>query len=320
MSRLPRLDAPGLIHHVMARGIQGPSLFRNEEDRNNFLHRLGSILGETGSHCYAWSLLPNHFHLLLQTATMALGRMMRKLMTGYAVTYNRRYKRNGPLFRNRYKSIVCEEDPYLLELVRYIHLHPLRTGLLRDMSELDRYPWSGHSALMGHHARDWQEVDGVLDCFSDERARARRKYRRFVEDGKCYGRRPEFEGERRGRNGGQDPYDQRILGGRPFVEKVLKGRRRKTLMRRPRIPLNDLIGKISERLGIEEGEDLLMGGRKRMICQARALICYLATQEMGYRFSEVGEALRIHPVNVTRSLERGKRAFKSHRKLLIKIK
>jgi len=74
---------------------------------------------------------------------------MRRLMTGYAVTFNRRHRRAGHLFQNRYKSVICEEDPYLLELIRYIHLNPLRAGLVKDLKELDRYPWTGHSAILG---------------------------------------------------------------------------------------------------------------------------------------------------------------------------
>jgi hypothetical protein len=78
-----------------------------------------------------------------------LSKVMRKLMTGYAVTFNQRHKRSGHLFQNRYKSIICEEDPYLLELIRYIHLNPLRAGMVKDLKELDKYPWSGHSAILG---------------------------------------------------------------------------------------------------------------------------------------------------------------------------
>ena len=91
-----------------------------------------------------------HFHILLRTGPTPLSKTMRRLMTGYAVTFNKRHKRSGHLFQNRYKSIVCEEDPYLLELIRYIHLNPLRAKLVQDLEELDKYPWAGHSAILGH--------------------------------------------------------------------------------------------------------------------------------------------------------------------------
>ena len=149
MPRQPRLDAPGLLQNVMARGIERRDIFKDDKDRKSFLVRLAVILEETKTQCYAWSLIPNHFHLLLRTGPTPLSKVMRRLMTGYAVTFNKRYKRSGHLFQNRYKSIVCEEDPYLLELIRYIHLNPLRAGLVDDLKKLDKYPWTGHSAILG---------------------------------------------------------------------------------------------------------------------------------------------------------------------------
>jgi len=133
----------------MARGIEGREIFTDDQDRTSFLDRFAAVLDETQTQCYAWALIPNHFHLLLRTGTTPLSKVMRRLMTGYAVTFNKRHKRSGHLFQNRYKSIVCEEDPYLLELIRYIHLNPLRAGLVKDLQELDKYPWAGHSAILG---------------------------------------------------------------------------------------------------------------------------------------------------------------------------
>jgi REP element-mobilizing transposase RayT len=134
----------------MARGIERRKLFRGDKDRSAFLDCLADILEETQTQCYAWALIPNHFHLLLRNRPTPLSNVMRRLMTGYAVTFNKRHKRSGHLFQNRYKSIVCEEDPYLLELIRYIHLNPLRAKLVQDLKELDKYPWTGHSTILGH--------------------------------------------------------------------------------------------------------------------------------------------------------------------------
>jgi len=149
MPRQPRLDVPGLLQHVMARGIERREIFKDDKDRKSFLDRLSTILEETQTQCYAWALIPNHFHLLLRTGLTPLSKVMRRLMTGYAVTFNRRHKRSGHLFQNRYKSIVCEDDPYLLELIRYIYLNPLRASLVKDFKELDKYPWTGHSYILG---------------------------------------------------------------------------------------------------------------------------------------------------------------------------
>ena len=136
MPRQSRIDAPGALHHVMIRGIERRKIFRDDKDRESFLDRLGGILLESATPCYAWSLLGNHAHFLFRTGRIPISGVMRKLLTGYAVTFNRRYHRHGHVFQNRYKSILCEEDAYLQELVRYIHLNPLRAGLVKDLREL----------------------------------------------------------------------------------------------------------------------------------------------------------------------------------------
>ena len=159
MPRQARLDAPGLLQHVMARGIERGKLFRDDKDCKSFLDRLADILEETQTQCYAWALIPNHFHLLLRTGPTPLSKVMRRLMTGYAVTFNKRHKRAGHLFQNRYKSVVCEDDPYLLELIRYIHLNPLRADLVNDLKELDKYPWTGHSAILSRRKNPLLHTD-----------------------------------------------------------------------------------------------------------------------------------------------------------------
>jgi putative transposase len=129
MPRKSRIDAPGALHHVIARGIARREIFLADADRDDFLKRLADILMESKTACYAWVLIPNHLHLLLRTGTTPLSSVMKRVLTGYAVGFNRRHNRQGHLFQNRYKSILCQEEPYLLELVRYIHLNPLRAGL-----------------------------------------------------------------------------------------------------------------------------------------------------------------------------------------------
>ena len=119
---------------------------------------------------------------------------MHRLLAGYAVNYNRRHHRHGHLFQNRYKSILCQEEPYLLELVRYIHLNPLRAQIVTHLEELDHYRYSGHSALMGKRKRDRQDTDKVLALFANRPSPARSGYRQFVEEGIEMGRRPELTG------------------------------------------------------------------------------------------------------------------------------
>lgn len=119
---------------------------------------------------------------------------MRRLLTGYAQGFNRRHKRRGHLFQNRCKSIVCEEEPYLLELVRYIHLNPLRAGLVRGLRELERYPWSGHGVLVGRDRNEWQERGYVLGRFVGREEDEIGGYRRYIEEGKGQGRRLKLMG------------------------------------------------------------------------------------------------------------------------------
>jgi hypothetical protein len=119
---------------------------------------------------------------------------MRKVLAGYAVNFNRRHRRYGHLFQNRIKSIVCEEDPYLLELTRYIHLNPLRAGIVKDMNELDVYQWTGHAVIMGKERRPWQNRDAIFALFGKVEGQARKRYRRFVEDGLAMGKRADLTG------------------------------------------------------------------------------------------------------------------------------
>ncbi|MBE0616600.1 MAG: transposase, partial [Proteobacteria bacterium] len=144
MPRAARLDVPGVLQHVIVRGIERRDLFVDDEDRGGFVARLSGLLMATKTELLAWALIPNHFHLLLRPHEETLAAFMRRLLTGYSVTFNRRHRRSGHLVQNRYKSIVCEEEGYLLELVRYIHLNPLRAGLVVDLAGLEGYRWCGH--------------------------------------------------------------------------------------------------------------------------------------------------------------------------------
>jgi len=140
MPRLARLDAPGVLHHIMIRGIERRPIFKSDQDREDLLERLSTLLPETQTACYAWTLLPNHAHFLLRSGPAGIPMLMRRLLTGYAVSFNHRHRRHGQLFQNRYKSILCQEDAYLQELVRYIHLNPLRAKLVEEVQGLSRYP------------------------------------------------------------------------------------------------------------------------------------------------------------------------------------
>lgn len=180
MPRQARLDAPGVLQHVIVRGIAGSRIVTGDRDREDLLDRIGSLGMEMQTRIYAWSLLDNHFHLLLRSGPSGLAGYMRRLLTGYAVRFNLLHNRQGHLFQNRYKSLVCQEDLYFHQLICYIHLNPLRARLVRSLEELDNYPWCGHAALLGNADNDWQDAEYVLSFFGDTVGKARKRYRSFL--------------------------------------------------------------------------------------------------------------------------------------------
>ncbi|MBI5417388.1 transposase, partial [Candidatus Poribacteria bacterium] len=148
MPRQARIDYPGILHHVIGRGIERSSIFKEEKDKKEFLRRVKLNLDKSSMQCYAWCVMNNHFHLLLVTGETKLSEFMRRVLTGYAVYYNKVHKRTGHLFENRYKSIICDTDEYLLPLIRYIHLNPIKVRAIQ-IEELSKYKWTGHSEIIG---------------------------------------------------------------------------------------------------------------------------------------------------------------------------
>ena len=307
---------PGLLQHVIMRGIERRDIFRDDEDRKMFLGRFSELLQETGTDCLGWALLSNHAHLLLRPRGKKLSLLMRRLLTGYAINFNLRYHRNGHLFQNRYKSIVCEEEPYLLELIRYIHLNPLRAGLVKDMDELDRFKWSGHAVILGRRELAGQNVGEVLQYFGKRKAVAKREYKRFIRDGVSRGRRDELVGGGLRRSlklegpGGVESFDERVLGTGEFVNRL---RQEKSLADRmpARMSLNGVIERIGKGFGIEAGE-LRRRDRSQRFSDARAVISYFAVREMGHNGAEVARKLNISRSGVSAAADRGKDLVKKN--------
>jgi hypothetical protein len=245
---------------------------------------------------------------------------MRSLLTGYAGAFNRRHRRIGHLFQNRYKSILVEEEPYLLELVRYIHLNPLRVGLVDTLAALDRYPWSGHSVLMGRVGRPWQAVDHVLGQYGNRVGEARRRYRAFVANGIAQGRRPELQGGglirsvggwqlalslRRGREAWVA--DERILGSSEFVEQVQYDMtvQESSLPRsRALAALPTLIRRVAAIWGITS-EELISGSRRRAVAHARSAVSHLGVLRLGLPITLVARQLGVAHTTVRLGVVQG---------------
>jgi REP element-mobilizing transposase RayT len=304
----------------MIRGINKRRIVDDEEDRKAFVRRLGMLAEQTQTAIYAWALMSNHAHVLVCSGPAGLAKFMRRLLTGYAVSYNLRHRRYGHLFQNRYKSIVCDGESYFMELVRYIHLNPLRVELVKDVRELERYPYCGHGTILGRHSNRWQDRDSVLAQFGKGEKQSLELYRHYVEEGVVLGRRPELVGggRRRGsgkwstveeqrRRGERESIDERILGSGAFVEQILK----EADARMTRQAGLRKIKRQAERAVVEGCKkhevsvtELRSGSRRGKVPKVRSQIARRLVEDYGLALAEVARQVGISTSGVSRLLSR----------------
>ena len=323
MPRKARIDAPGALHFITVRGIEGRRTFRDDADLANFRDRLAGIVTDTGTTCFAWALMPDHAHLLLRTGDGSIAMVMRRLLTGYAITHNRRHGRHGPVFLDRYRSVLCQEEPYLVELVRYIHLNPLRAGIAADPRRLETYAYAGHGALAGRLDRPWQDVQAVLSRFGERPEAARRAYLAYVRKGAARGRRPDLTGGglvrslggweriKESRRRGENPMgDERILGHPDFVRGVLDAAGERLHPREALtlggMDLERLAERAAEAFGVTP-EELLRPGKYPKTVQARSVFCYWAVRKLGHTATGLAKRLGLTQPAVSISVRRGQR-------------
>jgi len=323
MPRKARIDAPGALHHIMARGIERGKIFRDDVDRDDFLHRLENILTDTQTPCFAWALIPNHFHLLLKTGAVPVATVMRRLLSGYAQSFNRRHRRHGHLFQNRYKSILCQEDTYLLELVRYIHLNPLRAGIVSDLRMLNSYRYCGHCVLLGKRGNGFQDTNVVLKHFAGTVHAARIRYREFVKKGIAQGKRPELSGGGLVRSAGGwsavkmlrksrlfQKADERILGDGDFVEKAL-GRINEQLepaygLRTQGYDFEKIVQRVAHLLEMPEAE-VTSPAKRRAVVKARSMVCYWAYKYLGTSQTDLARKYGVSQPAVCAAVRNGQK-------------
>jgi len=334
MPRLARLDAPGVLHHVIIRGIERKKIFRDQFDQTNFFDRLSHLCEKTQTRCYAWVLMGNHAHFLLRSGPFGISNLMQRLLTGYVVSFNRRHRRHGPLFQNRYKSIICQEDAYLKELVRYIHLNPIRAKMVPDLEGLRRYRFCGHGVLMGQRKCEFQDDRYVLSLFSDTIKSARKQYLDYVRSGIGEGRRPELVGGglirslggwkaiKSLRLKGMDRIkgDQRILGDSDFVVTMLRQAEdkfeRATELKHLGMDMDKVAEKAATLFGLNP-EEIYQKGRQKIRSEARGLFCYWAARELGIPLSELARKLSMSPAGVGYAAQRGEIMAKERKYKLI---
>lgn len=181
MARPLRIEFPGALYHVTSRGDRREPIFEDDEDRLKFMDVLAEVAKRFNWICYAYCLMTNHYHLVVETPEGNLSKGMRQLNGMYTQASNRRHKRVGHLFQGRFKGILVDRDSYLLELARYVVLNPVRAGMVRHPKE---YPWSSYGMMVGDgQTPSWFAVDGVLMLFGSRRAEARRRCEQFMAEG-----------------------------------------------------------------------------------------------------------------------------------------
>jgi len=320
MPRQARLDAPGTLHHVIVRGIERRKIVDDDQDRQDFVSRMGTIASETRTSIYAWGLMTNHAHILLRSGPSGLPGFMKRLLTGYAISYNHRHRRHGHLFQNRYKSIICEEDPYFKELVRYIHLNPLRTKLVESLDRLDRYRWCGHSVLLGRVKNEWQDRDYVLKWFGAKEGEAKKAYRQFVKKGIDRGRRSDLVGgglirsqggwsavKAMRRLGVREKSDERILGSGEFVKQLIeqsdKTRKEQFCVQEGSQQAASLIEKVCRKEKVSVGA-LETGSRRQKVSRVRSQLAEKLVEECGLSLIEASRHIGVSPSAVAKILSR----------------
>lgn len=260
MARKPRLHVSGGVYHVMLRGNGGQDIFFDDEDRYRFYLLLQEGVERFGHRIHGFCCMSNHVHLAVQVAETPLSRIMQNFSFRYTRWVNKKQLRTGHLFQGRYKALLVDADSYLLELVRYIHLNPVRAGLVKEPAD---YQWSSHRVYLGLEVLPLLHTEWVLSQFAQRLATCRKRYEAFVLGGIAEGHRLEFH---------QGSGDSRILADDDFVSKVLG--------KEPGLPgavpkLQDITAYVAQEMGLNP-KTLKETGRNRDASGTRAIIGYLA--------------------------------------------
>ena len=304
----------------MVRGINRSKIFKDRNDKVRFLERFGKNVIEGQCSVYAWVLMDNHVHILLKSGKDGVSRVMRRQLTWYAQYYNHHHNRTGHLFENRFKSILCEEDRYLIALIRYIHLNPIRARIVTTISELDRYPWSGHSAVMGRERHDWMDTEYVLRQFGGSKKAARKSYHQFVAEGLNMGKVPELTGggliRSKGgwsevlsarRLGQREEADERILGSGDFVSGILEEAEEKAArqlrIRRSGATLDSIVKEECEK-GAVSAAEIRNGGRRKTAIEVRRKIAKRGVDELGLSFAEIARQVGVSTSGIAKAFNR----------------
>lgn len=286
MPRPPRVHFPGALYHVFARGNHGQAIFKSDRDRQHLLASLDKVWRQYRFRLYAFVLMVNHLHLLIEVQNTPLAKVMQSLLYRHSSYFNRRYKTRGHLFQGRYRAILCDREPYLLELVRYLHLNPVRAGLVATP---DHYRWSSHRAYLGEESWPFLSLETVLGQFADRARIACARYRRFIQEGIRQGRRPDLYAIA----------DGRFLGDESFIIETRRhGQRAGEIPPPVQIAPGDLTSTVARHWGVPPTR--LPGSEKtREVVLVKRVVALLAVEVGGYTQRQVADFLACGPASVS---------------------
>lgn len=291
MARRPRLLAPGLLYHVIARGNHKQPTFLTDLDYEAYLVRLAAYRKRYGVQIYAYCLMPNHVHLLLQTSESPLSKFMQGLQQSYTQRFNRVHEKAGHLFQGRYKAIVCDRDEYFAALIRYIHLNPVRAGLVENP---EVYPYSGHRAYLTGNGMGLVDSSPGLRLLGGPGA-----YQRFVLAGIGAGHDERY----------YQTEDQQVLGAREFAQRLGQGGAQSagTL---PRKPLGIAVKELARQYAADL-RTLRSPDRSWRVTQVRATLSFVLVRRLGYRVADVAAALGRDTATISVIVSRLERRLES---------
>ncbi len=297
MARKPRIHFPGACYHVMLRGNGGDDLFFDNEDRYRFYILLQHCIERYGCRVHAFCLMSSHIHLALQVGTVPLSRIMQNLSLRYTRWINKRLERNGHLFQGRYKAILVDEENYLLQLVSYLHLNPVRAGMEKNPED---YAWSSHRTYLGEEILPWLTVEPVLSQLSPTVDRAQKLFAEFVTQQIGQGYRKDFHG--------QSSMDGRVCGEDSFVGQVLNQAEQETMIR-PK--LIDVISSVKGLFGVSDDE-LHESGQGIQISKIRSMLAWAVLEMSDATLSDLSRWLRRDASSLSSAVQRlKKKASKS---------
>ena len=262
MARKPRIHYPGALYHVMLRGNGGQDIFLSDSDRNRLFLLIQEGVHRFGNRIHAFCFMDNHIHLAIQVADIPLSKIIQNISFRYTRWINDKCRKSGHLFQGRYKALLVDQDSYLLELVRYIHLNPVRAGLVKQP---ESYQWSGHNCYLGKERLTWLTTDWVLGQFGEDLTIARHSFAKFMDEGTG------LENDNKFHQGSVK--DGRVLGDDIFLDRIFNRQTPQT--KKPNF--EEIETTVCRAFSLSRNE-LRRKGSLHHPAQARALIGLVATQ------------------------------------------